>query len=62
MTATYTHDILFDDSIILKQVIEQRQLLRSISNSDCDCTSYISPADHEDINPDKGTQSIGKAD
>lgn len=61
MTAIHKTNILFDDFAMLNQLIGKDELLLSPPNTNCDCTSYSSTADNQDVDTDQVTPSAGQA-
>lgn len=52
--------ILFDDFSILMSLIGKNALPHSSAANDCDCVSYSSTADQDDVDTDQITPSVDK--
>ena len=57
MNYSTENEILFDDVALLENVLGAGALNITSVNTNCDCTSYSSPSNDEDRDPDKVTQS-----
>ncbi|GAB4023450.1 hypothetical protein GCM10028808_73950 [Spirosoma migulaei] len=55
MTTIDQQSILFDDASVIKQLFGQHELIIPSANANCDCISYSSTADDEDIRTDQVT-------
>lgn len=53
MTTIDQQSILFDDASVIKQLFGQHELIIPSANANCDCISYSSTADDEDIRTDQ---------
>lgn len=53
MIPTNHHDLLFDDRLLLEAALGRDALRGSASKTDCDCISYTSTADNEDVYTDQ---------
>lgn len=60
MEANNENDILFDDASFLTKLSGHDNLIKILSNNDCDCSGYTSTSNIDDCDTNQITSSSGQ--
>ena len=60
MNSAIENDLIFDDQLMLKNLIGKVDLTQLSPNNDCDCTNYTSTSTHDEFNTHQIAASIGQ--